>query len=285
MRHHSSLAALLTLCGIAAVASLLPARHAEAQAATTRKATDFVPGADATRPSGAQGLEPVHAIVVHESAIAREIFSNAEKRDGLKDWSGAADLYQELLENFADRLVPVSVDKEGIIVQCTSVAHAVRERLCHWPREGLDAYCRINEPKAATLLEQARRAAAAGQDDSAALEEVLRLYFVTDSAKAAALRLIGEEFDRGDFFAAAWLGDELLNLHPNLAAERPAVLFQTALAYRLAGDAKAAGEAPSPLPASSPTKPVLCGARCWRRRSDKASPSPRSPEPRRIPGR
>ena len=97
----------------------------------------------------------------------------------------------------------------------------------------------MNEPKAAALLEAAQKAAAAGQDDSFALHEVLRLYFVTESGKAAALRLIDEKLERGEFSGAAWLGDELLNLHPNLLAERPAVLFRTALAYHLAGNAKA----------------------------------------------
>jgi hypothetical protein len=234
MLQDRTVAALLALLGLAAIASLAQVRLAEAQVATTQTAPDTAPAGDTTQPKQTNS-----GIIINESITAGKMFEQAGMSEERKDWESAAGLYQKLLEGFADQMLPVETDKGGITVRYTSIAHAVRQRLCHWPREGLDVYCRTNEPKAAALLEDARKSAAAGQDDSAVLDEVVRLYFVTDSGKAAALGLIDEKLDHGDYFGAALLGDELLNLHPNLTAERPAVLFDTALASRQAGDAKA----------------------------------------------
>ncbi|HEY1628596.1 MAG TPA: PQQ-binding-like beta-propeller repeat protein, partial [Tepidisphaeraceae bacterium] len=42
--------------------------------------------------------------------------------------------------------------------------------------------------------------------------------------------------ERGEFPAAAWMGDRLLNWHPNLNDDRPQILYRTALAYHLVGN-------------------------------------------------
>lgn len=215
-------------CAAAAALLLFRCPVAAGQAATN-PTTQAVAGPTTDASSG---------VLVHESAVAETSISAARKMEERKDWEAAAGVYQGLLNAFSEGLVPVSPDKGGF-VRYTSVARSVRERLCHWPREGLDAYCRIYEPKAAALLDAVRKASAEGHDDTPNLQEAVRLYFVTDSGKAAALRLIDEDLKGGASYEAAWLGDELLDLHPNLAAERPAVLSQTALAYRQAGDAKA----------------------------------------------
>jgi len=149
---------LLTVLGVAAIASMAQVQPAAADPAATQRAPDTAPAGDAAQPQATK-----NGMLIYSSAVARDTFSQAGTREQQKDWAMAGGLYQKLLENFGDRLVPVSADKDGIIDQYTSVADAVRERLCHWPREGLDVYCRTNEPKAAALLEEARKTAAAGR--------------------------------------------------------------------------------------------------------------------------
>ena len=73
-------------------------------------------------------------------------------------------------------------------------------------------------------------------DDPAKLHRVVSLYFVTESAKKAGLRLIDIYLESADFPAAAWLGDRLLGWHPTLDDDRPKVLFRAAIAHHLAGD-------------------------------------------------
>ena len=81
--------------------------------------------------------------------------------------------------------------------------------------------------------------AKAGTDDLATLHQVFQSYFVTESGKQAGLRLIDANLERGEYLAAAEIGDQLLSTYPkaNLQAERPGLLFRTSIAYALAGDA------------------------------------------------
>jgi outer membrane protein assembly factor BamB/tetratricopeptide (TPR) repeat protein len=189
------------------------------------------PGAlDPLSPEAFAGKEPTEGVYVRDSAAAVEKWTLAQKMERLKEWNKSADLYQEVITKYADRVVPWRVDADNKICQYTSITNPVQERLAKWPREGLDVYRARYEIPAATLLENA------GADDAATLNKVYNVYFVTDAAKAAGIRLIDLYMEDGEFPAAAWIGDRLLNFHPNLTVERPAVLYRTALAYYFAGD-------------------------------------------------
>ena len=122
------------------------------------------------------------------------------------------------------------IDAANNIYQYTSVNRAVQERLAKWPKEGIDVYRARYEAEARAMLE-------IGGDDIARLHRLYALYFITDSAKAAGLRLIEMHLEAGEFAAAAWIGDRLLTLHPTLGDERPRLLYLTAVAYHLAGNA------------------------------------------------
>src|SRR5262249_2324494 len=98
------------------------------------------------------------------------------------------------------------------------------------PQEGLDVYRGRYEPKAAELVNNAK------PDDLFSLHKAFDLYFVTESGKQAGLRLIDAHLEKGEYAAAAWIGDQLLDMHPNLLAERRAWRFRTALASPLAGN-------------------------------------------------
>jgi outer membrane protein assembly factor BamB/outer membrane protein assembly factor BamD (BamD/ComL family) len=179
-------------------------------------------------PSSLLARDPTEGVYVRDSAVAAEKMALAFRLEHLKEWNKAAAVYQELLQQYGDRVTP-SDDKDQHIYQYTSVTIAVQQKLARWPQEGLDAYRGRYETEAASLLEQAG-------SDPAALHKIVSQYFITDSAKQAAIRLIDADMENGDFASAAWMGDRLLDLHPNITAERPMLLYRTALAYRLAGN-------------------------------------------------
>lgn len=213
----------MNCAGLPAMAAVLLAQPLLAQDATQP--------ADALNPENFYGKEPTEGVYVRDSAGATEKLALAEKMERLKEWSKSADLYQEVITRYADRVVPSQLDNDKKIYQYTSITNPVQERLSHWPQEGLDLYRARFETPAQTLLDTAR------PDDAAALSNIYRLYFVTEAGKQAGIRLIDLYLESGEYSAAAWLGDRLLSLHPTLSAERPGVLYRTALAYYYAGDA------------------------------------------------
>src|SRR5438876_158948 len=52
----------------------------------------------------------------------------------------------------------------------------------------------------------------------------------------AGMGLVDLYMESGEFAAAAWMADRLLQFQPNLTVERPRVLYRAALAYHLGGD-------------------------------------------------
>jgi outer membrane protein assembly factor BamB len=213
-------------------------------ALTTPAQVDVGPAATVPAPQQRGGLnpdsfyakEPVQGVSVRDSLEAIKKLEDARRMERLGDWNKAADWYQEVLEKLGDRVVPSGVDKEGRQSQYTGIERPVQEQLAKWPKDGLAAYKNRYGPVARTMLDQARR------DDRETLSKVMKLYFVTDAAREAAIRLIDLLLENGEFPEAARVGDRLLDWHPSLEADRPKVLFRTALAYHLSGDAKKAKE-------------------------------------------
>ncbi|WP_428939965.1 PQQ-binding-like beta-propeller repeat protein [Fontivita pretiosa] len=201
--------------------------------------------AQAVNPQSLYGRDTTQGVYVRDSAVAVEKFALAERMEHLKEWDKAADVYQEILRSYSDRVVPSQVDAENKIYQYTSVTPAVQERLARWPEEGLRVYRARYETQAAELL------ASAG-DDLGQLHRVLAHYFVTDAAKQAAMRMIELYLERGEFPAAAWTADRLLRWHPATGADRPALLYRAAMAYHLAGDRQQAAARLEELKANFP---------------------------------
>src|SRR2546421_1227120 len=179
---------------------------------------------------GSGPVDPQQGVYVRDSAIAADKFELGKRMERLKEWPKSADVYQEILEKYQDRVVPTVTNDKGQAVKYASVTVAVEERLARWPEEGLTVYKTRFEPEAAMLLEQARR------DDLGALHRIFSQYFATDTAKTAGMRLMDLYLEQGEFSAAAWIGDRLLEWHPGIAAERASILFRTAVAYHLAGN-------------------------------------------------
>jgi hypothetical protein len=140
-------------------------------------------------------------VYVRDSAVAAEKLALAQRMERLKEWDKSADVYQEIVEKYADRVVPIG--GEGNEKRYSSVTLAVQDLLGKWPEEGLAAYRARYETPAATMLE------AAGTEDISALNRVVQRYFPTDAAKTAGLRLTEIYIENGEFAAAAWLGERL----------------------------------------------------------------------------
>lgn len=167
------------------------------------------------------------AVYVRDSSVALEKLDLASRLERAKQWDKAADVYQEISEKFADRVVPTIKDDAGKPRQYVSAARMVQDRVAAWPADGLAAYRRRFEDTARDSLNTA--------DDARAAERTMKLYFVTDAGRDAAMSVLGTAFEAGEFAAAAAVGQQLLDRHPALVAERPRVLLQTALAEHLAG--------------------------------------------------
>src|SRR5436853_3139657 len=75
------------------------------------------------------GNDVNQGVYVHDSARALELFANGQKMERLKEWTKAADFYQEVIEKFADSVVQSEVDTDNNVVQYKSVTIAVQERL------------------------------------------------------------------------------------------------------------------------------------------------------------
>src|SRR3954453_8175917 len=226
---HLLTASLATVAGVMGVSLLTgwPAvRSAGAQELVQQVQVQLGGAAPDADGPAKENTEPVF---VRDSAIAQEKMSLAIRMEKQKEWHKSADVYQEVLEKYHDRVIPVGRDAKNVINRYTSVSTRVLQQVCKWPQEGLDVYRGRYEPKAAELVNNAK------PDDLFSLHKAFDLYFVTESGKQAGLRLIDAHLEKGEYAAAAWIGDQLLDMHPNLLAERPAVLFRTALAYHLAG--------------------------------------------------
>lgn len=186
-------------------------------------------------PMGREGSgDPAQGVYVRDSAIASDKFELGKRMERLKEWHKSADVYQEILRMYKDRVVPTDNDGTKAPTRYASVRQAVIDRLARWPEEGLIVYRNRFEPEAAGLLESAKRG------DAGKLHEVFDLYFPSDSAKAAGTRLIDFYLEAGEFATAGDIGRRLLEWHPNLAVERPQVLYRTISAYHLAGNKTAA---------------------------------------------
>jgi outer membrane protein assembly factor BamB len=170
-------------------------------------------------------------VSVPDSPGATERLEKAKEKEDRKQWKAAAEFYQEALDQYARRVVPVKVDKDAGVYQYIGVAQRVQERLAKWPDDGINAYRAAYGQTAADLLASAKR------DDEAALDKIFWTYFITDAGKTAGIRLMDLHLEAGRFAAAAWIGQRLLTLYPTLGPDRAKVLFRTALAENWSGDA------------------------------------------------
>src|SRR5687768_6239568 len=121
-------------------------------------AQDQPPGPAGFDPNSLAGKESTEGVYVRDSALALEKYALAQRMERLKEWNKSADLFQEVLEKYPDRVVPSRTGEDDKIVQYTSVSRGVMERLARWPKEGLDVYRARYESVAQGLLDSATAA-------------------------------------------------------------------------------------------------------------------------------
>ena len=78
----------------------------------------------------------------------------------------------------------------------------------------------MSMPATCLISSLVRWAAAPTPDDPFTLNKVFSMYFVTESGKRAGLRLIDLYLERGEFSAAAWVADRMIDWHPDLTVDR-----------------------------------------------------------------
>src|SRR6476469_4847929 len=154
------------------------------------------PAIGGLNPDSFYGKEPTEGVYVRDSAGAVEKLMLAQKMERLKNWKNSAELYQEVIAKYPDRVIPLQKDKNNRFYQYTSIINPVQEQLAHWPKEGLDVYRARYETAAAAELQKAK------PDDAPALNHIYSVYFVTDSGMQAGIRLIDLYLEEGEFPAA-----------------------------------------------------------------------------------
>src|SRR5580693_9625793 len=77
------------------------------------------------------GQDDSGTVYVRDSAIAMEKLALARRMERAREWGKSADVYQEILEKYSDRVVPAAEDPQThIVTHYTSVTQTVRESLC-----------------------------------------------------------------------------------------------------------------------------------------------------------
>jgi outer membrane protein assembly factor BamB len=177
-----------------------------------------------------QPLQPdLSGVYVRDSVGAVEKLHLAERMERLGEWNKAADVYQEILAKYRDRVV--AVESGGVAAaRYTSIIDTVQQRLSRWPADAREVYRARFEGPASEVMASLR------PDDLSGMHRLLGQYFVTNTAARAGMRLVAMEIERGEFASAAWVGDRLLRWHPGLGDDRALLLHRTAIAHRMAGD-------------------------------------------------
>lgn len=179
---------------------------------------------------GFYGKESPQGVYVRDSAVALEKFPLVQRLERMNEWGKAADVLQEVLEKYPDRVIQIATNEQSEIIRYGSIGTAIRQRIARWPAEGLAAYRARFELPAQTLLE------ATSPTDIPGLRKVYSQYFNTESGKTAALRLIDLYFRAGDFRAAADIANQVIEWHPLVQDERPELLYRSALCAHLLND-------------------------------------------------
>ncbi|MEM8874857.1 MAG: PQQ-binding-like beta-propeller repeat protein [Planctomycetota bacterium] len=194
-----------------------------------------------------EGKDSSQGVFVRDSATVLEKFTLAERMERLRDWDNAADVYQELVLGFNDRVVPSRTDADNNIIQYRSVVPAIQERIARWPAEGLAVFRELFGDDAQRLLGEAME-----ETDPAErrrlLGRIFNEYFVTRAALDAARLLIDESFRAGDFASAAALADRILETYPGLGDAQPDFAFRSGLTHHLLGQTARAADRLNDLP-------------------------------------
>lgn len=163
------------------------------------------------------------SVFVPDSSVAMERFALAEKLEAVSEWGKAAEIYQELLDGYRDRVVPVDPKTDSAETYVSVSERAVRQ-LGAWPAEGIAVYNGRFGPKAQAMLGSA--------DDEPSLRALAERYLLTNAGQTAALRLMQIYWDEGELASAARWAERLAEF----SSQKPALLMQAGIAWQLSGN-------------------------------------------------
>lgn len=190
-------------------------------ALSTGSLAQVAPTPDAAKPADQSTI----STFVPDSSVAMERLTLADKLAQAGEWAKSAEIYQELLENYRDRVVPASADDPTLY---RNVTDRVLRQLAQWPADGLAVYNGRYQPAAQTLLAQA--------DSPEALRAITDRYLLTRAGVAAAGRLLQQWWDQGQTGTAAQFAEHIASLLPDDHPQRPPLLFESGLCWLLAGN-------------------------------------------------
>src|SRR5436853_7821225 len=82
---------------------------------------------------GSGPVDPQQGVYVRDSAIAADTFELGKRMERMKEWPKSADVYQEILEKYQDRVVPTVTTDKRQANKYASLTVAVAERCTSWP--------------------------------------------------------------------------------------------------------------------------------------------------------
>ncbi len=176
----------------------------------------------------AQPTSSLQGVFVRDSTAVADKLALAKRMGSLREWTTAADVYQEVIDSASDRLVPVEFDEGGRPVRYAALGLAVQSMIAAWPAEGVEVYRDRFEQSAASLLSDAG-------DDSELLQKIANRFAQTRSAQQARQKLVMIAFGRGDLATVLRFAKRELELRSDVEeGERVELLVAGALASRLA---------------------------------------------------
>lgn len=157
------------------------------------------------------------------------ILKKAERYQQDGNYAVACQLWQAVLDRSGDTLY--SNDNQTYF----SMIEQVEKTLFNLPPEGLQVYRITADAAARQILAQA-----GSPDNSQALSEVVRKYFISSIGDEAAFRLACQALDRFDFVGALRLLKKIDTQHPDSSLPRYDVIARIALCQILMGDSAGA---------------------------------------------
>jgi outer membrane protein assembly factor BamB len=165
-----------------------------------------------------------------DSPDAVDLIKRAGFEESQNHWENAADLYQQALVKFPNRVIQTAGDSNSAMSHYVGTSQAIQARLAKWPADARGIYQGLYEQTADDLLH------AAPPHRAAALLNVFLNYSISDAGKQAGVALVDLYLECGDFRAAQSIGDQLLGLYPGVDADDAMILLRVALADHYCGD-------------------------------------------------
>jgi outer membrane protein assembly factor BamB len=220
---------------------------------------------DAESEKETEVLFPSSAVLKTDPDIER-LMRRAQELTDEQRYDVSATLWQQVLDRSGSELTTRAdwVDKRDENEEAKwlqtykSVRTEVERLLAHLPKEGLAQYRIIADAQARTLL-----AGAIGDREEAALDEIVRRYFVSSVGDDAAYRLGCLLLDRHDFTGAARMFEKIVAIHPDPTMTREEVMLRLAVCQARTGNKISAEQTYAELSKQVAAHPAVVSAEAF----------------------